>query len=158
MLSDRAFYYAKGKAWHFAVLGLALAGFLTLAYLRAIENGRVSFASIVPFLVLVPMAAFAFRGNYDRRPVLTISAEGVWFSTWNISAPLSWASVISVKEIGGGRGLPFISLRTEGERSLPSGRLATHSLRVTALDIRHQDALRLIAEYWQSARSGNFSD
>lgn len=158
MISDRTFYYAKGKLWHFCVFGITLLGFIFLAYLRASEIGRVSLASVVPLLVLVPLAVFAFRGNYDRRPALTISSEGIWFSAWKIPKPVSWASVVSVNEMTYGAGLPFIALRTEGERSLPSGRLAKYSLRVTALDVCHQDAFRLIKEYWQASGTGNLPD
>lgn len=54
-----------------------------------------------------------------------------------------------------GPGLPFISLKTKNERALSDDRLAKHSLRVTALDISHQDAFRLIAEYWRISSNDN---
>lgn len=82
ILFDKTFYYAKGKPWHFFVLGIVLSGFISLVYFRANENGRISMESIVPLLTLVPFSFFAFRGNYDRRPVLTISSEGIWFASW----------------------------------------------------------------------------
>ena len=82
ILPDKNSYYAKGKPWHFFVLGIVLSGYISLAYFRANENGRISMASIVPLLTLVPFSFFAFRGNYDRRPVLTISSKGIWFATW----------------------------------------------------------------------------
>lgn len=142
------FYLAKGKPWHFAVLALALAGHLAIAFRHAAETGEISLASIFPFVVLLPFAAFAFRGHYDRRPVLKISSEGIWFSAWNQPSPVPWTSVVSVKEWAYGRGEPFIALRTNTERlwSMPR-----YSFRVTRLDIKHKDALRLTEEYWRAS-------
>jgi hypothetical protein len=152
MLPERVFRYSSGKPWHFIVLGVAIACWIAFGLLRWSETGRFGGGWLLGLAVLAVLAPMATRGLYDLRPVLVVSAQGVWFRGWNRTELLPWSRVTSIEKIAFGRGEAFIALRVQGEQRRPGDALPQHALRTSMLDLPTTEAMELLEQYWREAR------
>ncbi|MFT4174035.1 MAG: hypothetical protein QM639_15845 [Rhodocyclaceae bacterium] len=48
-------------------------------------------------VAVVCLAGILWRGLWDRRPALKLSAEGIWFRGWRSDAPLPWSAVKRIR-------------------------------------------------------------
>jgi hypothetical protein len=152
MLPERVFRYSSGKPWHFIVLGVAIAGWIAFGLVRWRQTGRFGGGWLLALAVLAVLAPMALRGLYDLRPVLVVSAQGVWFRGWNQAELLPWSRVTAIEKIAFGRGEAFIALRVDGETRRGSDVLPKHALRTSMLDLPTAEALDLFDRYWRQAR------
>jgi hypothetical protein len=147
------FRYTKGRVWQRVTYVAVVLAFAVLAIHRAAESegkGRGGWFAVV---VLAFLGLYAFRGVFDRRPVLRISAAGVWFRGWHHARPVSWSDVSDVRYIPAARGEPFITLELANATS--DGRVPRQlQFRTGELDVENEEALRLVKQYWHAAKQG----
>jgi hypothetical protein len=157
----RLFGYRKGQAWEYLAVFMAISAIWTNWFFRDLLHGVVG-PLIATCLVMV-LAAFAWRGLFDRSNVLSISTDGVWFRAWTTSSLLPWSEVKAVKQVSAPKGEPFISLLLKDEESLlkqPEFSGMRHqaeswrnfgcspfTLRVTLLDTTTGETLALLNQY-----------
>lgn len=113
-------------------------------------------------LVVAAFGWLAWRGRFDRRVMLAISEDGIWYRGWHIRRPLPWREIRAARFQMAPKGEPWICLELHDEARLLQDpayagaarrtRVArwvnatTFSLRATLLEIPNQQVMALIQE------------
>lgn len=147
----RTFRYAKGELWQRLVYVAVILVFVVLAVSKPHTGERQAHAGWFPVVVLVALGLWAFRGLYDRRPVLTFSGEGVWFAAWNLDHPIAWGDIQKVKYTPAARGEPWITLLVTAIAAERYGR-QEFRFRTSTLDVKNARALELVEAHLSAAR------
>jgi hypothetical protein len=134
---------AEGSLWQKLTYGGCLIAFIAFALMR-FESGSSGLV-FFPLLILIPFGAFAFRGIWDKRTVLTIGVEGVWFKPWNCEGPLPWLQVRKVELLTMGPGEPLVSFCLFGEDPY---KLPKYSVGVAQLNVSTRVVFEVAMDYW----------
>ena len=152
-MNSQSFPYAKGKLWQRWLYGGCLATFFALAATRFIVFGQFSVGTWLSVFLLALGGAFAFRGLVDRRPVLTIGPEGIWFARWGIKRPIHWGQVREVKLQEIGKGGPLVCIHLNNEEEGRIGHLPQHFFGTALLDISAPDAYAIAIQHLTTSKA-----
>lgn len=145
------FRYAKGWIWQRMLLLCVVVAFAVLAVYRTADGGGKGQGTWLAAIVLASLGLYAFRGLFDRRPVLLISDAGVWFRGWHLERPIPWGEIAQVRYVSAARGEPFITLELAAT-STDRRAQQEFQFRTGELDVENEEALRLVKEYWNAAK------
>lgn len=139
-----SFRLAEGAMWQKLTFGGLLAAFIALGSVR-FQQGSSALA-FFPLLVTLPLGVFAFRGAWDKHPVLILDPTGIWFKTWKRDGPLPWSQIKKVELLTVGFGDPFVGffLLDEALYKFPS-----NSLRVSDLNVSTNAFYEFCLDYWR---------
>lgn len=152
--------YRKGRLWEpLAVLAASGVLFLVAAqHPRSLAAWLILWAASAA--VLTVFGCFAWRGRFDRRVMLELTDQGIWYRGWRIGPPLPWSEIKAARFQMAPRGEPWICLDLHDEARVLQDPLyapaanrsrtarwvnaTTFSLRTTSLDVPNQQAMALI--------------
>jgi hypothetical protein len=129
--------------WQKLTFGGCLVALIAFGLVR-FQQGASALA-FFPLLVLLPLGAFAFRGAWDKDPVLTLDSTGIWFKTWRRDDPLPWSQIQKIELLTVGPGDPFVGFFLMGEEPY---KLPSNSIRVSHLNVRTKVFYEFCLDYW----------
>lgn len=134
---------AEGSIWQKLTYGGCLVAFMVFGFVRFESDS--SGLALFPLLILIPLGAFAFRGIWDKRTVLTLGVEGVWFKPWSCEDPLPWRQVRKVELLTMGSGEPLIGFWLLGE---DPWKVPKYSVGVSQLNVSTRVVFDVAMDYW----------
>lgn len=164
-LARRDIRYRKGGAWELIGTGVALAA---LAF-QALQRPQASrwFVLAAGATLLGVFVCLAWRGRLDRRVVVSLGDEGIWWRGWGIARPLPWREIRAARFQMAPKGEPWICLDLHDEarvladpafapaaaraRMARSVNATPFSLRATPLEVSNDELMELI-QAWLARR------
>ncbi len=160
-----SFCYRTGSTWEYVLAG-CLVSVLVMIGAEKISNAGAIPAELLLYAVsILLIAAIVWHGLFDRRPVIVLSSDGVWFRGWgaNPDAYLPWSLISEVKEVPAARGMPFICLQLKDEANAISALglsevrqnarwwrflgCTPFTLRVVLLNVSHKEVFELLRKF-----------
>lgn len=139
-----SFRLADGSLSQKLIFGGCIVALAALGLIRFMQGS--SWVSFLPLLVLVPLGTFAFRGVWNKRPVLTHDSTGIWFKSWESDKPLPWPQIRKIELLTIGPGDPFVGFFLQGE---DPHKLPKNSIRVSQLNVRTKTVYEIALDYWR---------